>query len=156
MLTREQVLLHLVNDGAMEANGTIMHRGPYGWLVKPWDGIPTHFCDTMDAVDNFISCQARRVDFPDARELKELYKREEEAKYNQWCEEHEEILQTAIAQIYIAQMLHKRTIEFDVPLKEAEGRFRRYFTEKHYNVNIEPYDSDRTDKRGLVCCKLAW
>lgn len=115
--------------------------------------------DLMEAVDKFIDLtqsMSRKIDFPDANDLRELNKHDREADYNQWCAEHIHELQVIAGSILQANEAGKRTIEFDVPLEDAEGKFRRFFKERHYEVVIQRYSDENASKRGLVLCKISW
>lgn len=158
MLSRTDVLAELAINECLQVQEAKIYKDKDLWIVEPWENCYCQFRmeEVLAAVDYFISCQAFQSDFPDAKDLKELCKREDEAQYNKWCEDNAETLQYIAAQICLAQLLHKRTIECDLPLEDAEGKFRRYFTDKHFSVTIQHYGSDRTDKRGYCKCRLVW
>lgn len=115
--------------------------------------------DLTEAVDKFLNLiqpVSHKIDFPDADELRELNKQASEAEYNQWCAEHITELHVIAESILKANAAGKRTIGFDVPLEDTEGKYRRYFTEHHYEVVIQRYSDERVEKRGLALCTLSW
>lgn len=170
MLTREKVLVELAVNGAMRIGESAIFRqctSPGGfmcgedifeWKVRSWDGSRTTYCeeDVLEAVDMFIRCQVNVLDFPDADELREVNKQAKEAEYKQWCEEHEHELRIIASGIHKANAIGRRTIEFDVPCKDTEGNYRRYFTGRHYDVTMQKYSEERVEKRGYMLCKLDW
>lgn len=170
MLTREKVLAELAVNGAMRVGESAIFRQCastggfmcaeeiFVWKVRKWDQSTTTYCeeDVLEAVDMFISCQPPLLDFPDAEELRELNKQAKEAEYNQWCEDHQYELSVIGGGILKVNALGKRTMEFDVPLKDAEGSYKRYFKERHYDVTIQKYSEERVEKRGYMLCRLDW
>ena len=169
MLTREKVLAELAVHGRMQTGSSMIYNQRissggfmcaediYIWRVRTCDALYEFMDeDVISAVDTFIQCQPPAVEFPDANELRELNKQEKEAAYNQWCEEHIRELQTIARSIYQANTFGKRTIEFDIPRNDTEGHYKRYFKERHYDVTIQQYSDENTDKRGLALCRLEW
>lgn len=170
MLTREQVLVALLLEGAMRRGDSVIYRdlkAPRGfmcadeifiWNVRTLDGRLLEFADedVLEAVDTFINCQPAIIEFPDADELREFNKRTLEAEYKQWCESHAEYLAMIASAILQAYAKGKRTIEFDLPRNEAEGNYLRYFKERHYDVRIQKYSDENVEKRGYRLCKLDW
>lgn len=130
------------------------------WIVKDGEELfKFDVTDLMEAVDKFIDLtqsMSRKIDFPDADDLRELDKHDSEAEYNQWCVEHVHELQVIAGSILQANAAGKRTISFDVPLEEAEGKYKRYFKEHHYDVVIQRYSDENVSKRGFMLCNISW
>lgn len=171
MLTIDDVLHRLAKDGEVKVNGVRLFSAhiPGGFMCA--DDIPIWIVqagqelfkftaeDLMEAVDKFLDLTqpvSHGIKFPDANELRELNKQASEAEYNQWCAEHQTELQMIAQSILQANAAGKRTIGFDVPLNDTEGKYRRYFAEHHYEVVIQHYSAERVEKRGLALCNLSW
>ena len=157
MLTRELVLKELLINQAFRIGQSIIYRLPETneWRVKTWDSM-LHTFDFMnidEAVDTFIACQPI-VEVPDADELRELNHQVKEAEYKQWCEKNQHVLHVLSQRILIANEDGQRTINFDIPVYDTEGNYRRYFEERHYKVIIQKYGN--SDYERVMLCKIYW
>lgn len=171
MLTIDDVIRTLADKGEVKKGNVRLFSACWRGRFMCADDIPIWIVqqgselfkfaaeDLIEAVDKFIDLtqsMSRKIDFPDADELRELNKQASEAAYNQWCAEHTDELQTIAQSILQANAAGKRTIRFDVPLEDTKGKYRRYFTERHYEVVIQRYSDERVEKRGLALCTLSW
>lgn len=170
MLTIDDVLHKLAIKGEVKVNGVRLFSVhiPGGfmcaddipiWIVQQGSELFKFAAEDLMEADKFLNLiqpVSRKIDFPDADELRELNKQASEAGYNQWCAEHQTELQTIAKSILQANAAGKRTIRFDMPLEGTEGKYRRYFTERHYEVVIQRYSDERVEKRGSALCTLSW